>query len=284
MHGQAVLKRARALGYMNDPNDLAQSLVAAMPLLWAAWAYRRALRNFIFIALPTAALLYGVFLTKSRGALLSVLAITLLFARLHMQRFRRTLPVVITICFGAILVAADFSGGREFSSEEGSAAGRIEAWGAGLGMLREHPLFGVGYARFVEHHVLTAHNSVVLCFAELGLIGLFLWIGTIFACIADLNATEAAALETEGDEAEDAVKWARAIRVSLYGFLTAAFFLSRTYIPTLYNLLGLGIAMSRIGRDMDLPVSVSAMRIIIYTSMITVGAVAGMYLMVRFGA
>lgn len=52
----------------------------------------------------------------------------------------------------------------------------MAAWGTGLMLIRTHPIFGVGYERFTEFNDITAHNSVVVCSAELGFVGLFFWI------------------------------------------------------------------------------------------------------------
>ena len=39
-------------------------------------------------------------------------------------------------------------------------------------------------------------------------------------------------------------RWARAIRLSLFGFLATAWFLSRTYEVTLYLLIGLAVCLT----------------------------------------
>ena len=62
--------------------------------------------------------------------------------------------------------------------QDESNAGRLDAWSAGLGMFRQQPFFGVGYNMFTDHNEITAHNSFVLCFAELGLFGYFIWLAS----------------------------------------------------------------------------------------------------------
>jgi hypothetical protein len=41
------------------------------------------------------------------------------------------------------------------------------------------PVFGVSYNSFTDHHERTTHNSFVLCFAELGLLGYFTWLALV---------------------------------------------------------------------------------------------------------
>ena len=85
------------------------------------------------------------------------------------QLFRAFAWPLLMALGGTGFIAASAIGGRAISSKEQSAAERIEAWSVGLELLKWRPLFGAGYGNFTDHHHLTAHNSFVLCFAELGL-------------------------------------------------------------------------------------------------------------------
>src|SRR5919198_72393 len=145
---------------------------------------RRFFSNVVLLGVPGAAFLYAIFLTHSRGAVLG-LASLLFFG------MRKALGLVKTgLLVGVLLVAVvvtNAAGGRGFSAQEESAGDRILAWSEGLTMLRHQPLFGVGYNSFTEHHSITAHNSFVLCFAELGLIGYFMWLALAVTVFRDVN-------------------------------------------------------------------------------------------------
>jgi O-antigen ligase len=99
----------------------------------------------------------------------------------------------------------------------------------------------VGYNGFLGNFELTAHNSFVLCFAELGLLGYFLWIGLILVSVWQLRTIR----DSTGPEAADPElrSWASATLIALYVLLTTAFFLSQTYAPPLYVLLGIAAAI-----------------------------------------
>jgi O-antigen ligase len=146
-----------------------------------------------------------------------------------------------TALLGAVgLVVAmglGLAGGREFSTQEQSAGQRIDAWYDGLQMFRGQPLFGVGYGAFTDHHPLTAHNSFVLCFAELGLFGLLPWVALLVLAWRELSQVTQLA-----QPGSPQARMAEALRVALLGFLACAWFLSRTYQPLLYLLLGLCLA------------------------------------------
>ena len=65
--------------------------------------------------------------------------------------------------------------------EDESAMGRVEAWAAGWQLLKGHPIIGVGKGQFREYHKKDTHSSYVRAGAELGLIGLYAYMGMIYA-------------------------------------------------------------------------------------------------------
>ncbi|CAH0349990.1 O-antigen ligase [Aquabacterium sp. CECT 9606] len=223
--------RVRGVGFFNDPNDFAQAIVMTMPMLW--WFYRRGrwVRNFLMIGLPGMVLGYAVFLTNSRGALLGMASL-LFFGVRSVLGTTRTAILMAVMGSGAML--ANMTGGRGFSSQEESASGRIDAWYEGFMMLKSSPLFGVGYGNFTEHHYLTAHNSFVLCFAELGMFGYTIWIALLVLAYKAVNLVAQNA--PDGSLERDA---GLLLRSSFIGYITCAWFLSRTYQPILYALMAL---------------------------------------------
>lgn len=228
------LWRVRGLGILNDPNDLGQALVMSLPMLALAWRPGRLLRNVVLLGPPMALMLYSVFLTQSRGAVLGVAVLALLGLRRRLGNFR---TAALAAVGGVLALGLGLAGGREFSTQEQSASQRIDAWYDGLQMFRGQPLFGVGYGAFTDHHPLTAHNSFVLCFAELGLLGLLPWVALLVLAWREL--TQVTRLAAPGSAQ---ARMAEVLRVSLIGFLVCAWFLSRTYQPLLYLLLGLCLA------------------------------------------
>lgn len=241
------LPRIRSLGFLNDPNDLAQALLISLPFLGLAWRRRRWFRNLLLVGVPMAFVLYGVYLTRSRGGILGLLVLALLALR---WRVGRTTALVLTAFLAIALVGLNFSGGRSFS--DGSSEARMDAWSEGLQMLKANPIWGIGYNGFTDFNRLTAHNSFVLCFAELGLAGYFVWLSLLVITLLQLSSLGKLSGEEPLDR--DFNRWARAIFLALCTFLAAAIFLSRTYILTLYMLLALGTALVDIARRAEKPV------------------------------
>jgi hypothetical protein len=228
------LWRLRGLNFLNDPNDFAQVLVFLTPLLWAAWRAGHFVRNLLLVVAPGATVMYAIFLTHSRGAIIGLASLVFFTVRRRLGTLRTSL-LLGTIAL--LSLAGSKIGGRAFSSQERSAEERIEAWTVGLGLIRKQPLFGAGYGNFLDHNRLTAHNSYVLCFSELGLLGYFAWMGLIVLTYKGISLA-AEAMPQGSDER----RYAQHLRSALVGFLTCAWFLSRTYVPTLYFVLALCVS------------------------------------------
>jgi len=162
--------RIRGADFINDPNDFAQFMVALIPCVFFFWYKDKKIRNVIFVYLPIAFLLYGMFLTHSRGGMVALMVAAVVAGR---RKLGVPGALVLGVALFAAMSLAGFSGGRDVSADAGED--RMEAWRAGLMMLRTHPLFGVGFRRFTEFHEITAHNIVMLLAAEVGLVGLFFW-------------------------------------------------------------------------------------------------------------
>lgn len=250
-----MIFRLRGLGEINDPNDFGQLIVCVIPLVFIFWLPKRIFRNFVFVILPVCVLLYGTFMTHSRGALLALVAMAVVAARRRIG----TLPAVLIA--GGVFAAAmalHFTGGRDISADAGSD--RTQLWSEGLQLLKSHPFFGVGFGSMPDltesHH--TAHNSLVVCAAELGLFGLYFWCLFLFSTLRDALAITSPNKVAEGEEIapEDTLfpvaakttavfdkaevnRLGRLLFLSLTGFLVTGWFLSRAFAVTLFLLGGM---------------------------------------------
>jgi O-antigen ligase len=177
------LTRIRGAGFLSDPNDLAQILLIALPLAFIAWRRGRAVANFFVVLVPVLLLLWTTFLTHSRGGLIALAAVALMAGRKKLGT-APSLVLATVIIFG--MLALDFTGGRGISAADGTD--RLEAWANGLEMFKSAPLFGIGFNGFTDFYEITAHNSFVLCLAELGLLGSVLWTGLLVTTTTNLNS------------------------------------------------------------------------------------------------
>ncbi|MBN8730685.1 MAG: O-antigen ligase family protein [Acidobacteria bacterium] len=247
--GVPSLRRMRAFGFLADPNDLAQQFTVVMPFVLAFWRKRAPIRNLLLVMIPMVLLMWGIYMTGSRGAIVGLTVLIFLLAREKLK----WIGAGLTTAVGAVgLLGLSFGGGRSLSMQEGSAGGRAEAWGTGLAELIGHPIFGVGYTRFTEYHTITAHNMFVLCMTETGMLGYLLFMLMLTIGLLELHRLCHAKVENE--EEQERVRWAKALFISIICFLATGWFLSRTYAPSLYVYLGMGVALAEMDRRSRKPV------------------------------
>jgi O-antigen ligase len=247
--------RLRGQGEINDPNDFAQVVVCVLPLVFIFWKPGKTLRNTFFVLLPASVLLYGAYLTHSRGAIMALLAVVIV-------ALRRRIGTVPSLLIAGVLFAAatalHVTGGRDISVNAGED--RTALWGEGLQLFKSHPFFGVGFGAMADHAGQTAHNSLVVCAAELGMFGLYFWALFLFPTVRDVlqlaspaKVSEAqpivpevapfpytmAARTIESIDKVEISSLGRLILLSLTGFLVAGWFLSRAFVVTLFLLGGI---------------------------------------------
>jgi hypothetical protein len=288
--------RVRGLGEINDPNDYAQLIVCVIPLMFVFWRKKKHFRNFVSVIVPVCLLLFGLYLTKSRGALLALVAVVLVAAR------RRIGIVLSTILAGALFAGAmalQFTGGRAISVSAGQT--RTDLWGQGLQLLKEHPLLGVGFGHMGDYSVQTAHNSIVVCAAEIGLIGLFFWSLFLFTTARDMLVIASPEKVKEAEPTEIGViqgpfkvwkgpaldkaetnRMGFCLLLSLTGFLVAGWFLSRTYVVAFFLLGGMAEIVYEEARQQGMvALRMPLRRAVMYSAGLTICLVAMVYVMVR---
>ncbi len=271
----SFLERVRGMGFFADPNDLAQGILMAIPLMFIAWKSRSPFRNVALFLVPSSFMLWCVYLTHSRGAALALIVMAVFWLR---RRVGGMLAGLMTGGTVLGLVAINIAGGRLTKDE--SIIDRFEAWSVGLELLKSHPFFGVGYRFFTDFNPITAHNSYVLCFAELGFVGFVVWMAIILLTVWELN--QLVNLAPIDELNEQLSRYAEMVRLSLIAFLTAAWFLSRTYTLPLYLLIGLGVVLAEIARrENRMPVEPSLPVVGGRTVALCLAIVAGVYLTVR---
>jgi hypothetical protein len=170
-------------------------------------------------------------------------------------------------------------------------------------LLKTHPLFGVGLnniSNYTEVH-LTAHNSVVVCAAELGMFGLYFWCLFLFSSVRDalalaLSARVSASEPMEcGDhilpmaiehiemiDKDEVNRLGRLLVLSFTGFLIAGWFLSRAYVMTFFMLGGIVEVVYEMAlqRGMIAP-RLRLTRSLFYAGVLAIALVFMVYIMLR---
>jgi O-antigen ligase len=258
---------ARLSGTLDNPNELATILVAALALsLGLAGALRGAPLARLAALGAGVLCLAGVFLTGSRGGLVA-LAVALLAFLVTGARFRGRLLIAGLVIAVAGLTYYSYVASpdaRARISEVGSGSGRTDLWTVAWRMVEDDPVKGIGAGNFPTtsvHFLLepgvvadsdlfvnepkVVHNSYLETWAELGIVGLGL-----FLCILGFGLYAAGkAMRTfarHGDHRMELI--ARSLFVALAAVFAADFFGSRQYNKELWFLLGLAPALWAIAR------------------------------------
>jgi len=163
-------------GYFNNPNDLAYSTVLVVPfglgLIFQAKGFAGRFGGLVITVIS----LYCIYLTRSRGGLVALAACLFSWAYFWIENPKRKKQMIVFALLAVFAVASVQAGNYR---EDRSAMGRIEAWQEGWQMLKNHPIAGVGFEQFREHHSIDTHNSYVRAAAELGLVGLYSYVGMV---------------------------------------------------------------------------------------------------------
>jgi O-antigen ligase len=264
----SAVENTRATGTIGDPNELAAALVVGLAL-GAGFAVARGCSSVLrlggLLAVPLCAA--GIFLSASRGGLIALGAM-LLAGTVVAGRWRVAVTALLmVIATGGFLYFTQVAPlpARERLLTANGGSGRSDLWKVGLRVVHAHPVGGVGVGNS-EHaaanYVLRpgvihysslifstkpfpVHNTYLQVTAEMGVVGLLLFLTLIVACLGcALRAARLAAQRR--DVTMEAL--ARAVFLALIGTAAADFFISVQFSKLLWLLLGLCPAMLAIVR------------------------------------
>jgi O-antigen ligase len=251
-----VLHEPRASGPLDDPNDLAYVLVAALPLI-VAFSPRSTVARVCLIG-SASIIAVAVATTFSRGGLiaLAVALVWMMMRRAVSGKLVCSALAAVSAAGFAIAMAAEPLVSKALSEKTYIAGENIDTrllrWQAAARMLADAPLFGVGPGGFREHYAAVswlaemaeptavAHNMSLEVGAELGILGLIVFIAMIVtAFVSSENALR------QGAERSLVV----AIQASLLAIVVASVFLSEQYYFPLWSMVAIACAISlRAGR------------------------------------
>lgn len=262
-----------------NPNVLG-AVLAVSVVLSATLALMKSLHRAARVAAGLACLLCvaSLLLTGSRGAMLG-LAAALVLAPFVVGRGRRaaTAALVAATAVGlwvALNTVAPESAADRLVAVTSTGSGRVDLWTIAGRMIDDRPFIGVGadnYRVTSVHYLLepgtivaddyivdnpvVPHNIYLQVFAELGVVGLTLYLALVLACLACF--LRAARIFERGGN-RDAGLLARGLLIALMCLLVALVFSSALYSKQLYLLLAVGPAMLSMARHAARPPSTSS--------------------------
>ena len=252
-----------------NANNLGELLVAAVMLAAGLGASRTVIppgRALAFVAAGLGVL--ALLATVSRGALVGLL-VALAVAPLLIGPGRRALAATLVIlaaglAVGYVATVAPREQVERLTTADASGSGRSDIWTVGMRMVRDNPIQGVGagnYANSSIHYLLepgtllrsdyivddpkAAHNVYLQTVAELGVIGLLLFLAIVGAALRALVGA-ARAFRRLGDRGMEVLS--RALLIGLCGLLAALTFSTAIYSKQLWLLLALSVALGAMAR------------------------------------
>lgn len=246
-------------GFLGDGNDFALSVNIAIPFcIFFLFESKSAFKKVFYVGL-LAVLILSVVATQSRGGMLSLVAIGLYF---WIKSSRKIFGIVAIASVVALIFAfapaqffermeTTFNTGEEM---EGSAQGRVLAWGAAIRMAADHPLLGIGAGHFpvkygVEYRPegfrpneipwQTAHSSYFLVLGELGVPGLVCLLSLLISNFVAGERTLGNLQNRVGLIGSTGKNMMVALNASIAAFAVGGAFLSAAYAPHIFVLAAL---------------------------------------------
>jgi putative inorganic carbon (HCO3(-)) transporter len=261
--------RIQGLGMLNDPNYFGQYLLLIVPMLFVSKRETGRAAGYVVAILIAALFLVGVYLTNSRGAEMGV---AVLIGLLLIKRYKKTGAVISVVIGSALMLTINAFRTRTISMSGG--IDRLAIWSDGMQYFKHSPLWGIGVRGFMGMQGMTAHNSYLLCAAELGMLGYFLWVSMVVVTVIQLSRVPVVV----GKSNPALARWAVALRLALCVYMFTSFFISRTYDLPLFLLLGMsGAIITAAGGDEAIPLS--GTRWPLWSLGVCVGALALIYAM-----
>jgi len=259
-------------GLMKEQNEFALCLNMAIVILvslshidrrfWVRWGYRAA----------AAGCAISVVGTYSRSGLLGLGLATLLLTWYSNKRVlgfsAMALALVGLVAFGPQkaldrykTISTAFAGayekattGKDSAEIDPSALGRLQAWQAGIRMMKAHPFFGVGPLNFLSqfqkyfpgYHARVAHNAFVALAAESGIPSTLLFASFIGAAIFEMWRMRRKLRQYP--HLSDLSAYCLILQVVLSVYVIPNLFINRQNLDLMYHLVGLSVAVTALAK------------------------------------
>jgi O-antigen ligase len=186
--GRSSTQNEVRYSFGTDPNYLALGLVIGIPLaVYGASTLPEGWRRKALIYYPPCGVI-GVLVTGSRGALVALLSLALIYAVFATRRVRVMLLSGAALCAALALVLPSQISERFASIPEelqhGTLSDRRQLWEAGAAIVREHPLQGIGAGATQGEFSIAAHNTALELMMEGGAVSVALLYGALLIGLA----------------------------------------------------------------------------------------------------
>ena len=248
--------------FLGDPNDFALALNIAIPFAFYLMLQTRNKVVKGLLALFCVVFIAGIVGSESRGGFITLIS-TIVFIILFQSKKR-----VLSLAIGALVVTGIFivapaSYVQRMQTITGSALeegdtgyGRITLWKAGLKMMIDHPLTGVGLGRYQaaygqKYHRKgdtkwrVAHNNYVTMGAETGIFGFLLYFYFLYTIFKE-NYHIRTSLRAARMENHFTYFLSKALTASLVAYCIGTLFLTAYSYIHIYLIIALTLVIKKV--------------------------------------
>ena len=259
-------------GMLLDNNDFALALAMAIPILVGIATsevngyYHRWMKLFI----PFTYL--SVFGTRSRGGFLSATFATLILVWRSKNRFAGFAVFAAFGLLGLMFLPAEMFQRLETLQNveaDGSAQGRLKAWAVAWDMIKDHPVFGVGFDQFQANYLdygeragtktgtRVVHNAYLQIWSEAGTPVFLCYVTLLVTSVFQLQRLRRAAAKVY--ERSWILSYCTALEGAFLTFMLGSTFLNRAHFDLIYHYFAIVMVFERIAyQELESPASATA--------------------------
>lgn len=244
---------------------------AARPYLKEWW------RKAFVLGMPLTAA-FGVIGSSSRGAVVGMAAIGAYTLTRTKINVRTVIGLAVFAASAWLVLPAEQKARFSSAGEDKTSVMRKVYWLNGLEMAKEHPVLGIGYENWMQyyylfyrdspisdaydvHTVQVPHNIFIQCMAELGYVGLAVFLCTIAANLFVNYQTRKIVRTGLAPPDTFITHMAYAMDGAMLSYLVAGFFVTVLYYPFFWVNLALTVALNHIAKRNAAEATIAARRV-----------------------
>ena len=245
-----------APGWFQNSGEFGIELCIFLPLsiyfIIALRQYWGKMKLIFFLLFPFTAIA-SVIATSSRGALIGAVAALIWMIIKSKRKTVAFVSVAIVLAIAYTFIPPQSYERLQASGDDGTSVARLTRWKAGIDMLNEHPVFGVGYENWSTYYKnfyyipdqasLLSHNIFIQAGAELGYTGLIIYFMMILYTFVNNHRTRKLALASGNNFI---LYTAHGLDAALVGFLVSGFFVTVLYYPYFWVNTALVVALNNV--------------------------------------
>ncbi len=249
-------------GWFKDSGDLGIQMTIFVSLatgfLLALKGYWNNYKKLFFYFLPVTGI-FTIIATSSRGAMLGVIAAGTWFLIKSKLGLKALVGAVIIASIIYALVPERMFQEFEVAGEDATSVMRLALWDFGLEVMREYPMFGIGYSNWVDYcwymnpyginnsgRCSVQHNTLVQSVSETGITGFILYASIIIFIFITNYRTR---INAKRHNNKFMFYTAHGLDGGLISYLISSFFFSVLFYPIFWVQLALTVALHAISKN-----------------------------------